>query len=160
MTTELSTNLVQINFKEIIDNSLNKRYWEKMWHIFAYDNVVVTVNLYDIEIENNNVGLRVRTTNYNLDHYDKSDNVIINLPIDRYHQEVFQNKLLGAVHRTLITLERRAAYLTDEYDELVEIARDKENNARNELIAFLDDEGITNEDVREAYLEQHDPSLS
>ena len=66
MTTELSTNLVQINFKEIIDNSLNRRYWEKTWHIFAYDNVAVTVNLYDIEIENNKVGLRVRTTNFTL----------------------------------------------------------------------------------------------
>lgn len=146
---QVSTKVVRIDFKEIIDNSLDRNYWKKIWNIFEYDGYRITLSLSDIQVEYDNISLKVKCTSESMNDYEL---MYMRLPMGQYNEEVFRNKLLSSAHWTVRTLERTLAEEDPQFALMKQIQTDKVNAHIDQLKAHLDDLGITDEGVREVYI--------
>lgn len=156
MTTELSTHVVKINLKDIVDNVLNKDYWEKKWCVFDYNNVTIEIKLSSINIARNRVSLDISVAdNMSTSMFYKSHRGTVDFPLDRFEHDAFQKTVLGTIHRLIEEHELRYAINTSGYDEL----QKQENEYKEKSISKLEDEldelGITHEGVREAYIDNN-----
>ena len=146
----LSTKVVKVDFKKIIDNSLDKSFWTKRWTLFNYDNIVITMELSDIDITNQQVCLWVRGR-----HVEDGlrNSKFIYLPLNQYNETVFRNKLLGAAHDIVEGMEVDLARVTKRYEELKSEMNAEERRTIDELYEHLDSLGVEDDDVREVYVE-------
>lgn len=150
MTTELSTKVVKVNFKDIIDNCLDKEYWEKKWLIFEYDNYQIRLYIAYIIVVAQKIELRVELKKED-SHLTHNQNYY--LPLNQYNQSVFCNSLLRAVHEAIVSAERSLGRSSDRYQELVDLDTEIEAERKKELAEYLDEIGVKELDVRETYIE-------
>ena len=157
MTTEVSTKVVKINFREIIDNCLDMKFWEKKWVIFEYDNYEISINLNKIDISYGSVDLDMVVSN-------REENIQLNglfwLPLKHYNETVFRKKLLSEAHSIIKNIERMLARRTDEYQNILFFEQELQDLYVLNLEAYLDSEGVVNEDIREAYIKQNKKSFN
>lgn len=156
MTTELSTHVVKINLKDIVDNVLNKDYWEKKWCVFDYNNVTIEIKLSSIDIARNRVSLNISVTdNMSTSIWYKSQVGAVDFPLDRFEHDAFQKTVLGTIHRLIDEHELRYEINTSGYDELQKKENQYKEKSISKLVAELDELGITHEGVREAYIDNN-----
>lgn len=154
MTTELSTHVVKIDLKDIVDNVLNKEYWEKKWCIFDYNNVTIVIKLSSIDIARNRVSLNISVTdNMSNDTWHKTRSNLVDFPLDRFEHDMFQKTVLGTIHRLIEAHEINYAINTSGYDELRKQENEYQEKSMAKLAAELDELEITHEGVREAYID-------
>lgn len=146
MENELSTVIYKINFKYILKNYLNKSLWKKQWTIFDYNNVVIKMQLSSIDIRWNRIDLRL-----------SSDYVItsMDLPLaeDHFNETVFTKELfrkLVSMAETIEEVKIRRLAVYDSAQLLDEALREQREQIANE---FLDANKVTNEAIREAYVD-------
>lgn len=156
----ISLELVRLDIKEIISNYRNPKFWKKKWVIFKTKDFDVVWRMSSINIEQTNISSIVEIINIKRRHFwtwNKPMAWCRSIPLDHseYTQEVFQKNLLGAVVEAINSLEKSIVQTTYEYKEASRL--EDEENSRLEDIAndFLDREGVTNKDIREAYIEKY-----
>lgn len=151
MTTEVSTQVVKIDFKKILDNALNKEYWGRKWKIFDYDGYYSIIELEDILVRNHIVGLRVTMRNDDLELYDYE---WIRLPMEQYNEVVFRKKLLSEMHTMIRSFERTLAMRKNQYETLVDEQNKAIEDYKLKVSKHLDELEITDEDVRKVYIKR------
>ncbi|TFI12375.1 hypothetical protein E4P35_12100, partial [Thiopseudomonas sp. 4R-3cl] len=156
MTTEVSTKVVKVDFKEIIDNCLDRKFWEKKWLIFEYDDFEISIRLYKIDVNHGSVDLIMRAEN---SEQNISDYSLFWLPLDHYNENVFRKKLLSTAHYLIKKIERTLARRTSRYEELAKEAQELREQNKLELERYLDENGVKNEDIREAYIKQNNETF-
>lgn len=151
---QISTVLYRINFKYIIDNCLNRELWKKEWTIYDYDNFKVLMRLRSINITDNSLDIKV----YSPPRMGSWSTVsIISIPMhkDHFNETVFYQKLFTSMRDVISGVERDTIRNTSIYDTALEMetAREKANEQR--AVEYLDNEGVTDEKIREAYIEKY-----
>lgn len=151
MKAEISTQIVKINFKYIVDNALDREFWKKKWKIFEYDNVVMVLELYEINVRRNNIKLLIKGTHNVLEDYDYE---VVSIPMGELNVNTLRNQVLRHAHSLVEYFEREFAERSDGYAVAENEQAEKALEHKNDLIAYLDEEGVTDEGIRDAYINQ------
>lgn len=160
----LTTELQHIKLDEILANYRNPKFWKKKWCVFKTKDFDCIWRIRVISVEDNTIA-SVVTLHYkgkkqvkrnwwdNESFSSYCDNVPINNP--DYNQEVFNRNILGSVIRTIDYLEEAIAKCSYEYREAERLERDQRDKLEEIANDFLDSENVTNDEIREAYIDHY-----
>lgn len=155
----LALKVYDVDYSFIIKNYLNEKLWEKEWTIFIYKNFHITLRLDSISVRDRKIWFKVKITDNGeayIDDYGKdvSDTFSYNLSIENI--EILKQSLNHTIFQLMQKLENQY-YIqkTSRYYELCDM-KDSERQRLQEIAeTFLDNENVTNEEIREAYIEYY-----
>ena len=158
---ELSTKVTKLDLNFISDNCFKPALWDKTWTIFAYDGWKITFELQSINTKSKQVGYVLKLYKPNRTYNCQSGTGEINFQKEHRNLEVIQKGLDGKILRWLIEWEERnmiretTAYIeADDYEqELLKTVKQKAED-------LLDELGITNEEIRDAYIDSQENKYS
>lgn len=172
MKNSLSTKLVYLDLKTIMENYRKPEFWEKDWLIFKSKELEITWSITSIDVLSNTIkscicfraGHITRggkkfwfPSAFTSKHDWYYETVCRPIPIENsdYTQEAFDRNILNTILSSIRYLEMEFARDTYEYKKALEL--EDEQRERLEEIAeeFLDEKGVSNESIRDAYIEKY-----
>lgn len=145
----------KMDYSFIIKNYLNPALWQKTWTLFEYKDFVITIKLTKIETENMRIVFRLNLRD-NSRPNTWGDQEDVSYSLKGSSIKFLIKNINGAIFR-MISYHERNHVLEDlpvyidakqqgdiEIEELTVLASE-----------FLDDEGVTNEEIREAYIDKY-----
>lgn len=139
----------KIDWEFIISNYLDKSLWNKKWHLFQYKDIIIDIWLYKIDCENDTVWFK---TNMNKSSYWVYETVKYN--IKNTSIKILQQQINGAMWRLIKSYEDGLIKDTDGYKQITSYQSEEEDRLLEIANKFLDDNGFTNSDIRDAYIDK------
>lgn len=149
---EISTKVVKLDINFILDNFYKPNLWGKTWTIFEWDGYKITFTIHTINTEFGSLYYRLKLhkdgatlarSSYNPISYQKEHRNI----------KVIQKGISGAAIRLIGDYEKDLIRITNAYQEAEALEHKIELEAEAKAEALLDELEITNEEIREAYIE-------
>lgn len=161
---KISSKLVYVDYKQILENYRKPEFWQQRWKIYDYSGIVVELAIVRIDTLNNKIGLGVdvkyagdKKRKYEADvrigiHPYGYDFVV---PIDNkdYTQENFERAVYNEVKRGIQTLEYAIMLRSGMYQQEKRRKAALAQRLRDTAIEFLDKINITDEAFRDAYID-------
>ena len=152
------------DYNFIIKNYLNPEMWQKTWTLFQYKTFVVTLQLTYINCQDEKITLRVRIKdNSNTHKYayswgrnlDKEayDDVYYSLKVNDL--KFLKTSVESSVFRAIEKLEEYNIIASEDYLNLQEMYSNEQDVLRRIAEEFLDANDVSNEDIRDAYIETY-----
>ncbi len=159
MDKMLALKVYDVDYSFIIKNYLNKELWKKEWTIFTYKRFEITLKLESINVKNNAIWFEVTIKDNNEEnksYWLKSINELFKYNLSMDSVDMLK-KILNHTIFTLMQKLEGEAYIeyTDKYYELKEMQEDEQDELRRIAEEFLDDEGVSNDEIRDAYIEYY-----
>lgn len=149
MGNKLTTIMYKLDYDYIFKNFLKKELWEKEWCLFEHDDLKIIAKLSNIDIERKKVSMKI----YMEDNYWTYSFAYFYYDEAHYNQKCFQNSINDSVISVIKEYENFKIYKTDEYKN-AEIAESEQRDELRSLAEdFLDNNGISNDVVRDAYID-------
>ena len=153
-----------IDYSFIIKNYLNPEMWQKTWTLFQYKTFVVTLQLTHINCQDEKITLRVTIKDNSSEHEyaydwgrnsdkDASDDVYYSLKINDLN--FLKNSVENSVFDVIERLERYNIVASEDYQNLKEMYSNEQDSLRKIAEDFLDANDVSNEDIREAYIDAY-----
>lgn len=153
-----------IDYSFIIKNYLNPEMWQKTWTLFQYKTFVVTLQLTYINCQDEKITLRVKIKDNSSEHEyaydwgrnldkDASDDVYYSLKINDLN--FLKNSVENSVFNTIERLEKYNIIASEGYLDLKEMYSKEKDSLRKIAEDFLDANDVSNEDIREAYIDAY-----
>ena len=139
----------KIDYDFIISNYLDKSLWKKKWNLFVYKDHVFMLNLYSIDTKNEEIRFEIT---YNKRQYSSE---IIDYNIQNTSIKILKQQINGAIFRLMEKQDESMARSSSGYQSVYDAYSDEDSRLREIAESFLDDQGITLEEVREAYIERY-----
>lgn len=149
--------IYKMDWDFLIQNYLDQKLWSKSWTLFEYKGFKVSISLYNIFTKNEKIYFEVTLT-----HKDPDSNYIVtetkqidySLKIDDVK---FLKKKINSAIWNLFLLGECDWYIhyEERYLELVELKKEERERLADIAKEFLDDNDVTNENIREAYIEAY-----
>lgn len=140
----------EVDYSFIIRNYLSPKMWEKVWTLFLYKNFRFTLQINSILVYST---VKI-TFRINLDNGDFKDFEFADYDVDHPNLNVLKRQIDGAIKRLIHNYENYLIVSTTEYRELREKADEEKEKLRDIASDFLDDNGITLSDIRDAYIDK------
>lgn len=140
----------KIDFDFIISNYLDKHLWKKKWNLFVYKDNVFTINLYKIDMEEDCIYFKIR---YNKRSFDYEYITYYN--DGRINMKVFMKEISGAIFRLMCDYEQELIRNTPGYKKILDAYNDEINMLKDIAGRYLDENGVTNDEIREAYVDAY-----
>lgn len=140
----------EVDYSFIIRNYLSPKLWEKVWTLFLYKNFRFTLQINSISVYST---VKI-TFRINLDNGDFKDFEFADYDVDHPNLNVLKRQIDGAIKRLIHDYENHLIVSTTEYRELREKADEEKEKLRDIASDFLDDNGITLSDIRDAYIDK------
>lgn len=138
----------KIDYEFIVKNYLDRNLWKKTWNLFIYRDNVFTLNLYEIDTENNKIRFKIR---YNkLEHSYES----ITYDVDNTSIKILLQQINGAIFRLMERYEEYEIKQSQPYKQAENAIYEEREKLREIAKGFLDGEGVTNGDIRDAYIDK------
>ena len=138
----------KIDYEFIIKNYLDRNLWKKVWNLFVYRDNVFTLNLYEIDTENNKIRFKIR---YNKLEYSYES---ITYDVDNTSIKILLQQINGAVFRLMERYEEGEIKKSQPYKQAENAVYEEREKLREIAKSFLDSEGVTNDDIRDAYVDK------
>lgn len=156
----IQTELTKLNVKEIIANYRNPKFWKKEWTVFKTREFSVVWQMSYIHVENNAIQSKVRITNFRrkgLSFWLLPSCYCDSIPIDNpdYSQGVFERNILNKIFVLITDLEKAIVRTTYEYRQAEQLEEDEREKLEEIANDFLDSEGVSNKEIREAYVDYY-----
>lgn len=149
-----TTKIYKLDFKFLIDNALNRKLWGKKWVVFQYDKVTISMRLSSIDIENNKLFLQLSLASYD---YTSTNSYRgrVTLPLQESHHNfiAIKKSFVGGVRNLITEYEESIIRRSHGYKRADAFDDSLQDEAERRAISILDDQGITHEDIRDAYIE-------
>ena len=153
-----------IDYSFIIKNYLNPEMWQKTWTLFQYKTWVITFRIdyiwcrsekihFMIKIKDNSPENEYKYGDYFDTDKDYSADVDYSLKIDNI--QFLKREIISKSFYIIEKLEEEAIMATREYANLTESYSDEKNKLTKIAKDFLDDNGVNNEDIRNAYIDSY-----
>ena len=139
----------KIDWEFIISNYLDKSLWNKRWHLFQYKDIIIDIWLYKIDCENDTVWFKINMNKSSYWVYETVEYNIKNTSI-----KILQQQINGAMWRLIKSYEDDLIKDTDGYKQITSYRSEEEDRLREIANKFLDDNGVTNSDIRDAYIDK------
>ena len=147
---ELVIKTYDIDYSFIINNYLDKDLWNKEWTLFVYKNFVFTLNLYQIDTKNDAIQfeMHIKSEEYKNSYYFT------------YHRkqsnfEVLKKQINGAIFQLIEWCENYFIREEEGYKTIQEAESEEIEMLTNIAEQFLDDNGVTNKEIREVYIDNY-----
>lgn len=140
----------EVDYSFIIRNYLSPKMWEKVWTLFLYKNFRFTLQINSISVYST---VKI-TFRIDLDNGDFKDYEYADYDVDHPNLNVLKRQIDGAIKRLIHNYENHLIVSTTEYGELREKADEEKEKLRDIASDFLDDNGITLSDIRDAYIDK------
>jgi hypothetical protein len=169
---KISTKLVYIDYKELLENYKNPDFWGKRWTIYNYGNIKVELAINSINCQRNEIvmGLDViykgnkkrkylrHSETYIGSYYSSSGYCgTFAVPIDHpeYSNEIFNNKVYGKVKNLILDIERTLITEFPNFKQEETRLHDLREHWKDIANEWLDDKDIEDDDIREAYISSY-----
>lgn len=140
----------EVDYSFIIRNYLSPKMWEKVWTLFLYKNFRFTLQINSISVYSTvKITFRISLDNGNFKDFEFAD-----YDVDHPNLNVLKRQIDGAINRLICDYENHLIVSTTEYRELREQADEEKEKLRDIASDFLDDNGITLSDIRDAYIDK------
>ena len=145
----------KMDYSFIIKNYLNPALWQKTWTLFEYKDFVVTIKLAKIETEDMRIVFRLNLRdNGRPNTWGDQEDVSYSLKSSSI--KFLIKSINGAIFRMISYHERN--HVLEDLPVYID-AKQQGDIEIEKLTAlaseFLDDEGVTNEEIREAYIDKY-----
>lgn len=145
-----STILYKVNFKYLIEHCLDKELWKQSWPIMEYDGLNINLKLKAINIIQDKIELMVRG-------HSKIDEIAFSfeIPMDvaHFNEKVFTLSLNSSVFNVIQDYEWCVICHSKSYEKARNLDFDSKEVFIQQIVRKLDEMGITDEEVRNAYIE-------
>ena len=153
-----------IDYSFIIKNYLNPEMWQKTWTLFQYKTWVITFRIDYIWCRSEKIHFMIKIKDnspeneYKCGDYCDADkfysaSVDYSLKIDDI--QFLKREIISKSFYIIEKLEEEAIMATREYINLTRSYSDEKNKLTKIAEDFLDDNGVNNEDIRNAYIEAY-----
>lgn len=153
-----------IDYSFIIKNYLNPEMWQKTWTLFQYKTFVVTLQLTYINCQDEKITLRIKIKDNSSEHKyafdwgrnldkDASDDVYYSLKINNLN--FLKNSVENSVFNAIERLEKYNILASKDYLDLKEMYSNEKDSLKKIAEDFLDANDVSNEDIREAYIDTY-----
>ena len=125
MNNQITTDVVKINWERMIQDTLNRRNWGKVFTLLRYNDTKITIAQRMIDLENSSITFVVRVTHLDEDGYIERDYNLVSVPFekDHFNEVVFTKRLYRAGYQCLHTIATRILKKTNEYKKQSELDR-------------------------------------
>lgn len=138
----------EIDYNFIIKNYLDPKLWNKSWTVFVYRDFVFTLKMTHITVTTNTITFEVKLNkHWNSRHFDYN--------IENSNINFLKKSLKGTIKRLIGDYEESEIRSSDGYSILEQNLLEAENKLEEIANDFLDDEGVTNKEIRELYVENY-----
>lgn len=152
-----------IDYSFIIKNYLNPEMWTKKWTLFCYKSFVITLNISSIECNSQTVNFRIELTDKEDYKYGETYCIFYaNSAFGFVRYELFidninilKNKIKSQVIEIIMELENKCIRASDQYKEITNTDKEEEKRLTEIAEEFLDQERVTNQDIRDAYIDSY-----
>lgn len=145
----------KMDYSFIIKNYLNPALWQKTWTLFEYKDFVITIRLTKIETEDMKIVFRLNLRDHGRPNTwgDQED---VSYSLNGSSINFLIKSINGAIFR-MISYHERHHVLEDlpVYEEAKQQGIREIEKLKALASDFLDDEDVTNEDIREAYIDKY-----
>ena len=140
--------IYEIDYDFIIKNYLDPKLWNKSWTVFVYRDFVFTLKMTHITVTTNTITFEVKLNkHWNSRHFDYN--------IENSNINFLKKSLKGTIKRLIGDYEESEIRSSDGYSILEQNLLEAENKLEEIANDFLDDEGVTNKEIRELYVENY-----
>ena len=148
----------EMDYSFLMKNYLNPELWHKTWTLFEYKTFKVTLNIYSINTKNEKILFEIRTHFINPDcetgDCTTEQDITCSLKIEDI--TFLKRQINTAIYNSMVIMER--VYFiqeTTEYKQMVDQYNEEKYKLRKYANEFLDNVGVTNNNVREAYIDAY-----
>lgn len=152
----LALKAYDVDYSFIIKNYLDEKLWEKEWTIFTYKRYEITLKLESINVQTKAIWFEVTIKDNNEEnksYWSKSFNDIFKYNLSMDSVDMLKKILNHTIFCLMQKLEQEA-YIeyTDRYCKLKEMQDEEQEKLLTIAEGFLDNEGVENSEIREAYI--------
>ncbi len=166
MENTVSTQVVKLDLQTILANYKDPKFWSKKWTIIDTESLKIVWYISYIDCEDNKINSALKVSNKKIKRGNKgfenswycNESVSVSpIPIDNpdYTERHFENAILGKVLELLGDVERHCTYEYAEYKEAERLQEEIKDKLREYASEFLDENNVTNEEIRDAYIEKY-----
>lgn len=150
MKNEVALKVYEVNYDFIIKNYLSPKLWEKTWTLFAYKDINITLNIDYITVKPRKIcfDIRIKQGEY-------STYTTIYHTIDQSNFKILKKQINGAIENLMTSLEKSYIYKEQGYKDIENARNNERETLENIAKEFLDENGVTNEDIRDAYIDRY-----
>lgn len=153
----------EIDYSFIIKNYLDPKMWQKTWNLFIYKSFIFSLKMTSINVQDEKIYFEIQledtlnTTAYRDDWNDcwnenkVTDTVWYSLKIEDV--SFLKKRIYSSMVDCIKKLERKKIMASEECQEMVEAMSNEKHILTNIAEEFLDDNGVENDDIRDAYIE-------
>lgn len=148
---DLTIKVYDIDYSFIIKNYLDRELWDKEWTLFVYKDFVFKIRLSKIDTRDKEIEFELLLVHAG---FEREETFRYNLSNENL--KILKKQINGCVFRLIERCEMWD-YITQEegYLTIENGANDEKNMLREIAEAFLDEEGVTNRDIRDAYIDNY-----
>lgn len=148
---QVAYKVYDIDYSFLVKNYLNQELWHKEWDLLYYKQYRFTIGLSSIDCEDDTITFKIRLYGANY-HWSCTSTGVV------YHYKnasikILKQQIAGAMIDCIVTVEDYALRNTPEYDKIRECGYLEEDKLREIAEQKLDDEGINNTEIRDAYID-------
>lgn len=145
----------KMDYSFIVKNYLNPALWQKTWTLFEYKDFVITIKLTKIETENMRIVFRLNLRdNSRPNTWGDQEDVSYSLKCSSI--KFLIKSINGAIFRMISYHERN--HVLEDLPVYIDAKQQGDIEIEKLTVLaseFLDDEGVTNEEIREAYIDKY-----
>lgn len=145
----------KMDYSFIIKNYLNPALWQKTWTLFEYKDFVVTIKLAKIETEDMRIVFRLNLRD-NSRPNTWGDQEDVSYSLKGSSIKFLIKNINGAIFRMISYHERN--HVLEDLPVYIDAKQQGDIEIEKLTVLaseFLDDEGVTNEEIREAYIDKY-----
>ena len=150
MKNQLAIKVYDIDYEFIIKNYLDKSLWHKEWTLFIYKDVTFTISLSKIDVRDESISFHVRISAPNFTNYEALWYYMKQMSI-----KILKQQIEGCMFRLIEAYEEYKIKDEQEYRDIKNSEWDEKDQLRSIAESFLDENGVTNDEIREVYIDNY-----
>ena len=153
-----------IDYSFIIKNYLNPEMWQKTWTLFQYKTWVITFRIDYIWCRSEKIHFLIKIKDNSPENEyslggcydtDKDYNASVDYSLKIGDIQFLKREIISKSFYIIEKLEEEAIMATREYINLTRSYSDEKDKLTEIAEDFLDDNGVNNEDIRNAYIDSY-----
>ena len=150
MKNQLAIKVYNIDYDFIIKNYLDKSLWHKEWTLFVYKDVTFTISLSKIDVRDESISFHVRMHAPGFTTYEVFWYYMKQMSI-----KILKQQIEGCMFRLIESYEEYKIKDEQEYRDIKNSEWDEKDQLRSIAESFLDENGVTNNEIREVYIDNY-----
>lgn len=157
MNNALAIKVYEVDYSFIIKNYLDKNLWNKSWVLFEYKDYVFTINLSSINVKTETIYFEINCNKLKVSWkagiYNPTETIGHNLKNSNIN--VLKRQINGAIYSIIHNMELIEITNSEGYEAIESSMYEERSQLREIAESFLDDNGVTNNEIREVYIDHY-----